>query len=83
MTWIVFRRSSPERRDDRNYKKSCLDTCSLSMLDVSFGLSGSRFYMDALFSHAPLEAIGGFSDVVIPALLHCPIPLTAMTATSS
>lgn len=53
------------------------------MLDVSFGLSGSRFYMDVLFSHAPLEALGGFSDVVIPALLHCPIPLTAMTATSS
>lgn len=53
------------------------------MLDVSFGLSGSRFYMDVLLSHAPLEALSGFSDVVIPALLHCPIPLSAMTAASS
>ena len=83
MTWIVFRKSSPERRDNRNYEKSFVDTCSPSMLDVSFGLSGSRFYMDVLFAHAPLEALSGFSDVVNSALLHCPIPLSAMTAASS
>lgn len=61
-------------------KEAFLITCSPSMLDVSFGFSSSSFYTDVLFSHAPLEVLRGFYDIVIPALLRCPIPLSAMTA---
>lgn len=82
VSWIVFRRSSSERRGNRNYKKFFLTFAPLLCWMCLLGFL-AVVYIYVLFSQAPLEALGGFSAVVIPALLHCSIPLSAMTAASS
>lgn len=50
-----------QREGITNFKNRSLSIYSPSMLDMSFGRSGSRFYMSVLFSQAPLEALGGFA----------------------